>query len=509
MEAETIKKILTIKKDIALTPQEMAKSLVVTFYPTENKNIDIKNFTAQLKNILLQLEVKVIPYDEVLVKLSLKERLKLKIPFFAKFGKKIKKGVAIIVEGESETKNLAMRHLINLRENPIITILSEPKGINKNSSYLQHMNASLDIFAYHMTNLAIIVNSSDWAIYSLNGSHPYFSKTNSFKECVLNELLPKISAPVMPPSLKDFIIEEEKFNIDDSFYKPYIEDLVIGGHLLEKTGLYPKKRLVSELNFRNNFYKIIGSKYLDKRNGMSYGFVARQLPFTLSNVILLQDAVNFFGLKREEIEEKEIVFHNESIFVKFKLLEKYFFIRVPDVWVLTSKSGADKSNLNKYQDIVKMGLVNGKMIIQTPKGVDISNDYKPSFDTRVIFAHAVGNAILSSIINYLRPDWQYANILKINGCAIVHWHGYVTDNSFSEKMIVYGISNPSVSCSSAQSAIYALNDKIKSGLDLIEKNIEFWGDIHIEPHHGVNIIYKSVASLANKIILDTNISKLE
>ena len=68
--------------------------------------------------------------------------------------------------------------------------------------------------------------------------------------------------------------------------------------------MYPKKRLVAELNFRNKFYKLIGKKYLDNRNGMSYGFVARQLPTDLS---------------------KEI----------------------PDVWVLTSKSGSDKSKLDR------------------------------------------------------------------------------------------------------------------------------------------------------------------
>jgi len=317
-----------------------------------------------------------------------------------------------------------------------------------------------------MTNLAIIVNSSKWAIYSLNGSHPYFSRTDNFKDNVLNELLPKISAPVMPPSLKDFIIKIGAFNVNDNYYKPFIEDLIKGGALLEKTGLYPKKRLVSELNFRNNFYKLIGSKYLDKRNGMSYGFIACQLPTNL---------------------EKE----------------------VPDVWVLTSKSGSDKSKLNKNTDIIKVGLVEGKMIIETPLGVDIQEDYKPSFDTRVILAHAIGNAILAKEMKQKKLNWNFWRNLEKNGIAIVHWHGYIRNKNLLGKTLEYGFNNPSVSCSSAQSAIYALRDKLNCAFKAINDNSEYNCEIHIEPHHGSNIIYESVVSLANLLLRNNNISKLE
>ncbi len=466
MQIEEIKKILDINKEVFLTPQEMAENLIVTFYPTENKNQIIKDFTDNLKKTFIDLGVKVIPFQDSLAKLTLKERLKLKVPFYAKFGKKIKKGIAIIVEGESKTNNLAMRRLISLRENPIITIIQGPKEINSNSSYKEHMELSLNLFAYHMTNLVIMVNNQDFTIYSLNGSHPYFSKNENFKENILNELLPKISAPVMPPSLKDFIIEIGAFNINDNYYQPFIDDLIKGGALLKKTNLYPKKRLVSELNFRNNLYKLIGKKYLDNRNGMSYGFVARQLPTNLNK-------------------------------------------KIPDVWVITSKSGSDKSKLDKNKDIIKVGLVDGKMIIQTPVGVDIQGDYKPSFDTRVILAHAVGNAILAKEMNNRKLNWQFAENLEKNGMAIVHWHGYIKNKKLLGQALEYGLSNPSVSCSSPQSAVYALRDKLDCALKAINEKSEYNCEIHIEPHHGSNIIYESIISLANILLSNNNISKLE
>lgn len=504
MELEVIKKVLDINKNVYLTPQEMAKNLVVTFYPTKNKNEKVKDFTENFKKALFDLGVKIVPYGDCIIELSLIERLKLKLPFYAKFGKKIKKGVAIIVEGESKTNDLAMKKLISLRSNPIITILEEPKKIDKNSSYLEHMNLSLNLFAFHMTNLVILVNDFEWLIYSLNGSHPYFSLKDKFKENILNNLIPKISAPVMPPSLNDFIIKENIFNVDDIFYNDFIRDLVLGGKMLEKTGLYPKKRNVSELNFRNNFYKIIGKKYLDNRNGMSYGFVARQLPTKLFNLIFKDD----FNNQKEFDFSKDIIEKNNKIFIKFKLLEKEFFVQIPDVWVLTSKSGSDKSKLDKHKDIIKVGLCSGKMMIETPKGVNIKGDYKPSFDTRVILSHAVGNTILSSIIKQFRPDWFFHKMIEYSGCAIAHWHGYINDFSLLGKASFYGEKNPPVSCSSPQSAIYAFYDKINLGIQKIENNQEFDCEVNVEPHHGSNVIYKSIVELS-QILLNKKISQLK
>jgi len=511
MEIEAIKKILDIQKNVWLSPKEMAENLSVTFYPTENKDEGIKNFCKQLEKTFVELGVKIIPFEDALVELSLKQKIKR---FFSAFlvgirpslGKKIKKGIAIIVEGESKTEDLAMSKLISLRENPIITIIREPKEINKNSSYLEHMASSLNLFAFHMTNLAITVNDSEWAIYSLNGSHPYFSISEDFSKNVLGELIPKISAPVMPPSLKEFLIREGKFDTADNFYKPFLDDLIEGGSLLEKTGLYPQKRLVSELNFRNNLYRWIGSRYLDKRNGMSYGFVARQLPAKMHPIILKKEFEKKIG---REIGEEILIEYNKKLFLRFDLLKADFFVEIPDVWVLTSKSGSDKSHLDKKKDIVKMGLVAGKMIIETPVGVNIKGDYKPSFDTRVILAHSVGNAILASIIKSFRPNWKLADELEEKGLAIAHWHSYIKENFIPEEMVVYGKNNPSVSCSSPQSAIYAFRDKIKKCLESIENDQEYVSEMHIEPHHGANIIYSSIISLANYLLSNKEISKLE
>jgi len=360
------------------------------------------------------------------------------------------------------------------------------------------MEIGLNLFASLMTNLAITVSEDDWTLYSFNGSYPTFSIRENFDFNVLHNFIPKIGAPVMPPKLDDFAIRKGSFAVNDQFYAPYIKDLIEGGLLLGKTNLYPKRKSVSDLNFRNNFYKWVGSIYLDGRNGMSYGFIVRQLPVELSQIIPAQEFEDYF--ENKEKGEEEIIEKKGKIFLRFDMFGQEFFIKVPDVWVLSSKSGADKSHLNRQTDIIKMGLVDGRMIIETPSGVDVEGDYKPSFDTRVILAHAVTNAILGSIFAYFKPHWEFSEKLRENGMALAHWHGYMNSRLIPKGWEMYGYDNPPVSCSSPQSALYAFRGKIEAGLHCLADNKEYKGDIHIEPHHGVNISYPSLKELGEFLI---------
>ena len=60
----------------------------------------------------------------------------------------------------------------------------------------------------------------------------------------------------------------------------------------------------------------------------------------------------------------------------------------------------------------------------------------------------------------------------------------------------YGQSNPPVSCSTHQSGIYALTGKISALQQSLEEDVEFIGDVHVEPYHGINITGASLEELA-------------
>ncbi len=170
---------------------------------------------------------------------------------------------------------------------------------------------------------------------------------------------------------------------------------------------------------------------------------------------------------------------------------------------MTLRSGSDKTKFNEKTDLLKIGIKNGQMLAELPDGLSIGSDYRPSFDTKVILAHAVGNAIIATVLAHFNPQNQYSMMLSKNGISISHWHGYFNDELLPEGIESYGSINPHVSCSSPQSAIYALEGKF----EYLTKKIQsmnwleqYRGDIHIEPHHGINVVYPSLRELARYII---------
>ena len=181
-------------------------------------------------------------------------------------------------------------------------------------------------------------------------------------------------------------------------------------------------------------------------------------------------------------------------------LDKKYWLRVPDVWVLRQKSGSDKTHVKPKNDLIELGLSNGKMYIRSQKDSVIDNDYKTSFDTQVILSHAVGNAIIASILNHLKPSSEFLKRYLEDGISISHWHGYIHPEKVPSGWFVHGVANPHVACSSPQSAIYALDGKMNSFKESFDKNMEYKGDIHIEPHHGTNICYTSITELANYLV---------
>ncbi len=143
-----------------------------------------------------------------------------------------------------------------------------------------------------------------------------------------------------------------------------------------------------------------------------------------------------------------------------------------------------------------------------PLNTNVYDDYKPSFDTKVILAHAVGNAIISSVLNYFDPNSRFVKQLSLAGISISHWHGYFKESMLPNDCFVYGIKNLHVACSSPQSAIYALGGKLDAFFKMLTDKKIHQGDIHIEPHHGINISFPSLTVLAEYLVKNPEASKL-
>jgi hypothetical protein len=536
ISTDSIKTVLGITGNVDLGIDEMRKSLIVTFYPHKGTCSDTVNkFAGQLESCFKDLGIKILPFNDVWEKVSLRKRIRRlfkycinnfvwikrrllrqpRINFFLSVNTilklsskwRIKKGITIICSGEQETDNLVMQHITNFKTNSVITLVDLPKHITKESDFNDHFNASMSMFAYHMTNIIIAVGNDQWLTYNFNASHPSFSNPDpQFKEHVLGSIVPKIAAPISPHKLSEFIILDQGFDYGNPINKHAIDDMISGAEIFAKTGLFPDGKSIDSLPFRSNFHRLIGKLHLDNRSGMSFGYIAYQLPTKIYPIVSLTEfrkdhKESFFGMDYYVSRTGQIYLLHEHI--KQKLV-----LRVPAVWVMTVKSGANKTNINKNSDLIKIGLINGAMYMQLPKGCKRDNTYKPSFDTKVILAHAVCNALVASLSKYIKRSENFSKMIQKNGISISHWHGYFNEKLLPKFISVYGKTNPHVSCSSPQSAIYAFQGKIDnifSKLELLEEHV---GDIHIEPHHGINVTYPSLKNLANYVLLNKESTKL-
>lgn len=523
---EAIKKILNIKGDICIDLPEMVKKIEITFFPYIPSKIskELIEFFEELKSAFKKLGIRIVPYNEILIKLPLKKlvrifftamvntfvkklekligagdeknKVTLDIFFQMKKRRKVKRGVSIITLGEGNTGNLPVDYLMGFRDNSIVTIIDIPVGIGYETDFETHFNTAVNLFAYHMTNIIIGVDNEKWIFYNLDGAHPIYPRKDNLESYILKILVPRLAASIQPPRLSEFITQEESFNPNDNLHKSLVQDLIEGGITLDKIGLFPQRKLIKELPFRNDFYKWVGQIHLDTRAGMSYGFLARQLPVKLPSLLTAEAIQKELGNKFFIDNNKDFFIINKSLFLKIQLLSKIsYYLKVPEVWVLTQRSGSDKTRLDPQKDLIKIGLSQGRMILQTPLGLKLQPGYRPSYDTRVILAHAIGNVIVGAILLQFYPNNLFSKWLQSTGMALAHWHGYFNKAFIPSGWHIHGGDNPHVSCSTPQAAMYALEGKIKVFMECLRLNKKYLGDIHIEPHHGTNITYPSLREL--------------
>lgn len=468
LSIEALQVILGINEKVYLSPTEMADQMNITFFPYIPKRISeqVLRFKEQLADSFTRLRVNVVPYGEALETVSYRKRIRrvskiilnnllygstmligIETPRqFIHFSalrnalrrKRIKRGISVIALGEQKSGNLPMDHTSSFTESSVITILDWPENLRENADFYTHFDTALRLFAYHMTNIVIAVGDETWLLYNFNASHPiYRLDRNDFDQIILQALVPKIVAPIRPVKFEEFEIEQEAFSTDNTENRPYVEDFVKSSGLFKNTGLYPAGRTIDSLPFRNGFYRWIGGIHLDQRNGMSYGFLARQLPVVPSRIIPVVEAKKQFAPYFRD--DKDYFRADGKLYILLELIPgERICLEVPDVWVLSQRSGIDKLNVNPPRDLIKLGLIRGRLHLQTPQRHVLLKGHRPSFDTRVILAHAVGNAIIASLLAHYRPQAAFGNTAVHDGFAIVHWHGYFHPKHIPKNFYVHG-----------------------------------------------------------------------
>lgn len=536
LSQEAIQKLLGIEEKVHLSPREMADQLNITFYPKRGAKVSPATvaFFEKLQETFRVLRVNIVPYEQALEKLppsKVFKRLLFGVKedirhlwirgvlgkeheiFFTPSGlmgllrrTRIKKGISVVVLGEQKVGEMPMEFIYSFKDSSVVSIVDFPENIDEETGFTKHFDTAMALFSYHMTNIVVGVSQEKWILYNFNASHPIYPNAADISDPVLKALIPKIVAPIVPNRFSEFLVERTSFNPRDAVNGPIVQDLVGGALRFEDTKLYPAGKKIDQLPFRNSFHRWVGKLHLDNRNGMSFGFLARQMPTIVPKLVPLSQIDS--ELFKSVSEEKDFFVYRDEIYLILRVGGSEYVLKTPDIWVLTQRSGSDKTHVNPDTDLLKLGLSHGKMRIQAPNGLVLHDDYKPSFDTRVILAHALGNVIVAAILKHILKESTFAKQLEKSGLSISHWHGYMDPQKIPFGWHAYGSSNPHVACSSPQSAIYALAGKLEILSYVLKNNLPYNGDVHIEPHHGTNITYTNLNDLVTLLLADPKITEL-
>ena len=216
--------------------------------------------------------------------------------------------------------------------------------------YKQKINIGINTLIRTFSEVVIGVSSNKISILNMNLSDSIFSRSE-IERFVLKSLIPKVFVPIAPLLLSRF--ELGQYNPQESSYAAKLVKL---GQELASTGLFPPGFKLNEVIKRKSHRDIV-SVIINGRTGVSYGFVAYAEPPQYFGDIEVsknewESLLPVRGFSSNEIRQNE----KGRRYAKIKLLDKYVFRQIPDIWLVSSRSGSNKTDLNIADDIIRIGL---------------------------------------------------------------------------------------------------------------------------------------------------------
>ncbi|MGA7937967.1 MAG: hypothetical protein WCA35_30745 [Kovacikia sp.] len=502
-------------KPPVIDPMVMAKQLTVTFRPLPQGfvNQTILQFRESLQQKLQSYGVRILPWEEATREITyplpiplIKKTVQMRVvkpsihavidveratnpikSAIAEIGYQIYKRFSSHTQPASVAKIIQLMgwledHTMQRLEDPTATqviLLTELDQAFTNAQipYQEKIAIGVKTLISQFSEIVIGVSDAKISILNMNLSDSLFPR-EQVDRFVLKSLIPKIYVPIAPLPLSRF--EVGCYNPEQS---PYALKLIELSQALAKTDLFPSGFQLGKVIRRQSHRDIVNS-IVNGRTGVSYGFVAyaeppqyvgeREIPETEWDTLA---PVEVFG--SEEVRQNNA----GRRYIKTRLRNRNVYKQIPDIWLVCSRSGANKTNLNLERDVLRLGLTH-HLCLQMPDGIDsAAADIQPSYDTYVMVAIALAAAF-------------YAPELIETGAPMVHFHGYPSRQWFAANEHYTGIANPSVPCGTYESGVFnflgihRLADEIDDKLVLASL---------IEPDHGTNIITPDLDYLLTRL----------
>ncbi len=481
-------------------PTEMSERVTVTFKPIPKNypDTEINAYRERLRNSLLSNGVNVISWEDATIEdasygmfsklmglrsvrrkvnavIDVKKKLSPLRWFLSKVAENIYRfvrkdtlSVSSILKISGWADDFTVGYLQDPYNTQVITIMSlDPEFENEDTTYERKISLGLKNLITNMSEIVIGVSHRNFAIINMNLSDSIYTH-GQLDDFVLYSLIPKIYAPIKPPVLTRFSVSE----YDPKEFE-YAQKLSALGADLKSTDLFPAgSKFVDAI--KRLSHRDVANKILDGRTGVSYGFIAlAEPPGYDGDKYIDRDMWNSLQEIASYNPDEVRAASNDRWYVKTLLGDETVYQQVPDIWIVTSRSGCDKTNLNPDSDIVRIGLVKGKLHLEIPRGVDLGRkDIRPSFDTYVILSQTLSSAL-------------YAPSLIEKEMSILHFHGYPDPCWFGVSEHHAGARNPSLPCGTVEaallnySAVYETATKNGSDIKLL---------CLVESDHGVNVL---------------------
>lgn len=506
-------------KPPVVDPQVMAKQLKITFRPLPKgfNNQTLLNFREELELKLRNHGVKVVSWEEATrdfryeIDIPLtkwKKAIQMRVvktdvdavidverqpslidkiksfaaekvyQFYSRFILQNQKAsVAKIAQLTSWAEDHAMQRLEDPTSTQVILIADIDKQfVDSTIPYQQKINIGVNTLVKTFSEVVIGVSEDSISILNMNLSDSIFPRAD-FDNFVFKSLIPKIFVPIAPLPLSRF--EIEKYDPKQSIAAQKLGEL---SKQLATTDLFPAGFKLSEIVKRQSHRDIVDS-IVNGRSGVSYGFVAyAEAPQYVGNPEISKDEwenlSTVAGFSHDEVRQNEI----GRRYIKTKLKERHVYKQIPDIWLVSSRSGANKTDLDPDRDLLRIGLKD-KLHLQIPNGIDPAVvDIKPSYDTYVMVAIALAAAL-------------YAPQLIKDGAPMIHFHGYPSHDWFEANEYCSGVDNPSVPCGTYESGVF----NFFNIYNLAQQSDNIALASLIEPDHGTNIITRDLPYLLAKL----------
>ncbi|MBK1986545.1 non-ribosomal peptide synthase [Sphaerospermopsis aphanizomenoides BCCUSP55] len=363
--------------------------------------------------------------------------------------------------------------------NTQVIILSDinHEFINPFTKYQDKIKIGINTLIKTFSEIVIGVSNNKISILNMNLSDSIFSKSE-IDNFVTKSLIPKIFVPITPLLMSRFAIGE--YNPHQS---KYAHQLVKLGRELASTGLFPPGFKLAEVIKRKSHRDIV-NVIVNGRTGVSYGFVAyAEPPYYVGKPEITthewDQLLPVAGFSSNEVRKNEA----GRRYIKLIIDGEYVFKQIPDIWLVSSRSGSNKTDLNIQQDIIRIGLKDN-LHLQLPIGTQSNkSDFKPSYDIYVMLAISLAAALYTpELIKY--------------GAPIVHFHGYPAFDWFQENEYCVGVNNPSVPCGTYESGVFNF-----LGLSNLatQKTANIKLVSLVEPDHGTNFIAHDMDYLVDRL----------